>query len=370
MKLGVNGRFYGARATGVQRFAREITARLVTRADVTLFLPRNVTAPSGPDLANGCPVVRGILPGRAWEHIELPRAARTHGCDVVLHLSNTGPTWGGPHVVTVYDVTPLTNPEWYAPLFVWWFRVALARAARQASYLLTLSEWARSEVHRVLGVPTDRIGVVSQGVEPFDRPAPDHLVEQVRRKWNLPGPFVLAVGAGRRKNLDFLVRLSEQFRHHETLDIALVVVGAGYRRVHGTDSSLKPSDRVRYVGHVSDEELHALYTAAGALCFPSYSEGFGRPPLEAMACGTPALVADYGPAAEVLGEAALILPLDLDAWLDGLQRLLSEEELRADMIRRGLACAARYRWDPAVDQIVSACERVTTTPAMAAGAAS
>ncbi len=358
MRLGVNGRFYGARATGVQRFAREVTGRLMSRGDVTLLLPRNVAPP--PALGHRDRVVRGVLSGRTWEQLELPRMARANGCDVVLHLSNTGPSWGGPHVLTVYDVTPITNPEWYTSGFVWWFRWALGRSARRARYVLTLSEWAREEVCRVLGVSRERIGVVSQGVEPFDHPASADIVHRVRDKWNLVGPFILAVGTGSRKNLEFLIRLSERWRNDGLPDAALVIVGASYRKVHGRVRSGVWGREVRYLGYVSDEELHGLYTAASALCFPSLSEGFGRPPLEAMACGTPAVVADYGPAAEVLGDAALILPLDPELWINGLRRLLRDEEQRTRAIERGWVRAARYRWGPAVDQILAACRGATT----------
>jgi glycosyltransferase involved in cell wall biosynthesis len=109
---------------------------------------------------------------------------------------------------------------------------------------------------------------------------------------------------------------------------------------------------VRVLGHVEDDELHALYTAASVLCFPSRAEGFGRPPLEALACGTPAVVADYAAAEEVMGDVARIVPLDVDAWVDALSTILREG-------RRPEVCGSlntRHRWDLAAEMVAAACE--------------
>jgi glycosyltransferase involved in cell wall biosynthesis len=109
---------------------------------------------------------------------------------------------------------------------------------------------------------------------------------------------------------------------------------------------------VRVLGHVDDDELHALYTAASVLCFPSRAEGFGRPPLEALACGTPAVVADYPAAEEVMGDVARIVPLNADAWVDALSSILREER-RPDL--RG-SLTARHRWDVAAEMVAATCE--------------
>src|SRR3990172_2169710 len=207
LRIALNGRFYGAPVTGVQRVARELAARLGDRARVAVFVPRGLAKAQPASKLPAREVVRGILPGRVWEQIELPLRLRSAGCDVALHLGQTAPACGaGPSVILVYDLTPLTHPEWYRPGFTWWFRAALARPVRRATRVLTLSEWTRGELVRVLGVEPERIDLVSRGVAPFDAPAEPSAVAATRAKWGLPDVYLLTTGAGdRRKNVSFLL---------------------------------------------------------------------------------------------------------------------------------------------------------------------
>lgn len=357
MRLGVNGRFYGARVTGVQRFAREVARRLAGRADLVLFLPGGVEAGEGAPA--GAPVVPGRLAGHAWEQLELPWRARAARCDVLLHLANTAPGWGVPNVLVAHDATALTHAEWFTRRFALWYRFAQGRAARRAACLVTVSGWARAELAGALALPESRIAVAPQGAAPFDRPAAAEAVRALRRRAGIgDGPFLLAVGGDDpRKNLPFLLEVLARWEARRGAPPPpLLVAGERAARVHADGG--RPADaapRVRYLGPVADGDLHALYTAAAALCFPSLAEGFGRPPLEALACGTPAVVAPYGPAAEVLGDAARIVPLDADRWVDALADLLADPAARSVAAERGRALAGRYHWDAAADAVLAAC---------------
>ncbi len=352
MRVGVNGRFYGARVTGVQRFGRELTRRLAGRVETVVLVPSGVAPCADLDAAR---VVRGRLGGHAWEQLELPARARTAGCDVVLHPSSTAPLWGGPHVVVVHDVTPLTHPEWFARPMALWYRVALGRGARRARRILTFSEWGRGEIVRVLRVPRERVTVVRQGLEPFHEPADAGAVAGVRERFGLPGRYLLATGAGnRRKNVAFVVRLVTEWQRRDASAPPLVVVGTGTPRVHGSRGDLRPAPggQVRWLGYVSDSDLRALYTGATVFLFPSLGEGFGRPPLEAMGCGAPVVASNYGPARELLGDGARIVPLDVDAWIAAAATLLHDEGARAEQVRRGRSVASWYRWDDVVEEVV------------------
>ncbi|HEX7049309.1 MAG TPA: glycosyltransferase family 1 protein [Longimicrobiales bacterium] len=364
MRIGVNGRFYAAPVTGVQRFARELCDRLFGRLDVTLFLPHG--APPPDDRPDGLRVVAGRLAGHAWEQLELPWRARADGCDVILHPANTAPIWGGPHLMVVHDVLALTHPQWFARRFAWWYRFALGRAARRAAAVVTVSQWAAAEITRVLAIPAERVHVVPQGVEPFDRPAPITTVRRLRQRLGLRGPYLLTAGGIQtRKNLGFLLDLLDRWRVRVGDPPLLAVVGEAGRYARPSTMLLPEPDNleVRFLGHVDDAQLHALYTGAAAFCFPSLAEGFGRPPLEAMACGTPTLVAAYGPAAEVLGDGALILPLDVDTWIDALVGLLAGGQARERLIERGRRVAARYRWEPAATAIADLCHTAAAAAA-------
>lgn len=353
MRVGVNGRFYGAPVTGVQRFAREVARRLVDHIDMTLLLPADV--PDTDDLPRRVPRMRGRMRGHLWEQLELPGLRNHAACDLLLHLSATAPVLGGPHVMAVHDVFPVSHPAWFAPGFARWYRVSLPRAARRAAAVLAMSRWAEGEIVRSLHVPRDRIRVVTQGVDPFIAPADASQVAAVKNRWGLADTYLLAVGAGDpRKNLRFLAQLLCRWG-----DAApqLVVTGEGSPRVHGSrDHPEVTGKAVTYVGYVPDQELRALYTGAAAFCFPSLGEGFGRPPLEAMACGTPVVVADYGAAREVLGPAAEILPLDSERWIDALRRLVSNRE-RA-RCSADLEWVKQFRWDRTAADVADCCRDV------------
>lgn len=361
VKIALNGRFYGARTTGVQRFAREIASRLSTCVDIVVLVPRSVDPGGRPD-AQGA--VRGVLDGSLWELVEFPWRARSLGCTVGLHLANSAPPRGGPYVLVVHDVTPLTHPEWYSRRFVWWWRAVVAPAVRRAERILTVSHWTRDEIGRTLGVPVEGIGVVAQGTAPFDRPAEPDLVSQVLERHGLAPGYALALGGMTpRKNLGFLIDVFEAWTRAGGEAPQLVVVGGESPRVHRAGRRGALHDGVmaiRWLGHVSDGELHALYTAAAVFCFPSLAEGFGRPPLEAMACGTPVITAAYGAAQEVLGDAAMILPLEPEPWIDGLEHLLGDSAERTEWIARGLRRATGVGWDIGVETVVAACETATT----------
>ena len=355
MKLGINGRFYGAPITGVQRFSRELCTRIYDRQGAVLFLPRGTEPPPG--LPGQVEVVVGRTRGHRWEQLELPGEAAS--CDVLLHPANTCPLRGAGHVVVVHDVLPLSHPVWFDRRFAWWYRWVVKRAVRGAERVLTVSQWSADQLIRLVGVDPDSVEIVTQGVEPFSQPASATLVRSVRERWNLPAEYVLTVDGGDpRKNLTFLTGVLDDLASKSDGTLLLVVVGRP-RNVHRSPSSTeRAAKNVVHVGPVTDEELHGLYTGASVFCFPSLAEGFGRPPLEAVACGTPAVVAEYGPAREVMRGGAEILPLDRAAWTATLGDLLNNTDRRRDLSARGRQVAAPYRWDRTCDQVLAACGRV------------
>lgn len=371
MRLGLNARFLAAPATGVQRFAREMTARLLGLAgddDAVLLLPRGAVIPAA--MPAEVRTVHGRLAGHAWEQLELPRRARSAGCDVVLNPANTAPVRGGPHVVVVHDTLALTRPEWFGRAFRVAYRYTQRRAARRAAAIVTVSEWARRATAAALGVAAERIAVVGQGTAPFDRPADVAEIERVRTRHALPHRYLLALGDGDpRKNIAFLYRVRERWQATRGEPPALVLVGSRSPRVHAPardrDDAPRPvgangphDTGVVRLGRVDDDELHALYSGAAAFCFPSHAEGFGRPPLEAMACGAPIIAAPYGAAREVLGDAARIVPLDADAWIAAIEPLLEPGPVREAACEAGRRHAAAFRWDAAAARLLDICRAV------------
>jgi glycosyltransferase involved in cell wall biosynthesis len=366
VRIGINGRFYGASVTGVQRFAREVAKGIAGRVDAVLLLPRDVRDCDVP-LSLPMPSLRGRLRGHMWEQLELPEMARRAACDVVLHLSGTLPARGGPNVAVLHDVLPLTHPHLFNPRFAAWYALLLRRAAPRAEAILTVSEQSRAAIARVLR--PRRIEVVPQGLTPFDAPAPDCLVERVRAAFGLPPAFLLAVGRGdRRKNLGFLPSVLDAHRVRYGAPPPVIAVGNGVSRVHGR-VELPVHPDIRPVGRVTDEELRALYSGAHVLLFPSIAEGFGRPPLEAAACGTPSLTAEEAHLPEPARRAGLPVPLQPAAWADAIASLLSDDNRRAGLVARGRAACDGLRWDVTAERVLEICADVARAAPAGSGRA-
>lgn len=355
MRLGVNGRFLAARPTGVQRFAHELTTELARRIDLTLLVPRGVQEVDLPAAGVG----RGRLDGVAWEQLELPRAAARARVNVLLHPANACPLWGGPHVQVLHDLTPFTTPSHFGSRYRLWARWAHLAPARRAAAVIAMSEVWKKEIERLASLPRGRVHVAYQGVGPMDAPASPDRVSHVREALGLPDRFFLAVGVqDPRKGFGFLVEVIAKLRrtapNHEC--VVLVGVGGHYVRVHSVTGH---ADGVHLVGHVSDADLRALYTGSVALLFPSEEEGFGRPPLEAMACGTRVIAGPYPAALEVLGAGADLVPRDVDAWVRALIDVLVEpESVREERIAYGRAVASRFTWSTAAERVLEVCAAV------------
>jgi glycosyltransferase involved in cell wall biosynthesis len=363
MIVGVNGRFLAATPTGVQRFARAVLEQLTRRADVALFLPRNASVPEvlRPHLLR---VHRGALRGTAWEQIELPRMIAGR-CDVLLNPAHTAPIRVRRQLVMVHDVLPLTHPQWFAPAFSTWYGYMTPRLLARSAIILTSSQHCADQIRAVPSGRTASVIVVPQGIAPFDTPADAKTVAGVRAERGLGAPYVLALGGGdRRKNVAFAMNVLRRYRDLHDGTLTLVVVGRAQKHVHGRAMRAEAVDGAVHVGTVADEELRALYTGASAFLFPSLGEGFGRPPLEALCCGTPVLASDYPAGRETLADTpARRLPLDVGLWTRALRETLSSGA-RPSIETREALCA-RWSWDAAADAVLAACAQAAKAPVAA-----
>ena len=314
LMLIVNGRFLRARPTGLHRVGRALLdAARAAGLEAEVIAPRGVGDPR---------VDRHVWapPGRAGDHsfeqLLLPALA---GKRRILSLTNTAPIYARHGIVAVHDLAMVRHPEWYARsmrAYAW----MVVAAARRADAVVTFSQAVAGELAQA-GVAEGRIRLIREAVDPAFAPATPGAVQAVRDRLGISGPYVLMVGwAQPRKDLATAVAA-----HRLVLgDVAhrLVLVGES----HDTFAAVPvPDDEsILRAGHLSDAELVAALTGASALLYPSLYEGFGLPPLEAWACGTPALVSDIPVLRESTGGLGELLPVgDVQAWAEALRNALS-----------------------------------------------
>jgi glycosyltransferase involved in cell wall biosynthesis len=337
----VDGDGLGRPDAGVGVYTREILRGLaeVAPADLTVYTPAGVEPPAG------IPGVRRSRLPFAGRHLIWSNALRRSRADVFFGCIGQLPLGGVgmPSVVTVHDLAIYRNPEWFPD--GQWLSVqhVVPRSLRRADRVLCVSHSTARDVETFLGVPHDRLRVVPLGVDPVFRPQSAEVVAELRRRLELPDRFCLFVSTIEpRKNLPVLLDAWSHLEHR----VPLVVVGSTGWRAREIEAKLERArGDVQRLGTVARQDLPALYSAADCLCHPSWYEGFGLPPLEAMACGTPVVVSDRSSLPEVVGEAGLLVdPADPDAWTAALERLLGDRDLRNDLRRRGRARAASFTW--------------------------
>lgn len=283
------------------------------------------------------------------EHWVVPREARAADAALLHAPHYTLPAfWNGPAVVTIHDLIHLRFPRFHPAGAAAYARAVAGFAAARARIVLADSEFTRRDVIERLGTRPDKVRVVPLAVAgDVSRPAPERIAAFVRER-HLSHGYVLYVGARKRhKNLELLLRAWATMRVASRPP--LVLSGAPWpaddfhaRLAH----ALGVTHALQFAGPTPDAaQLSALYAGAALYVHPALCEGFGLPPLEAMACGTPVLASDAASLPEVVGEAARTLPPDNpDAWAHAITTLLGDESARADLVRRGHRQVAKFSW--------------------------
>ncbi|MCX6021007.1 MAG: glycosyltransferase family 1 protein [Chloroflexi bacterium] len=367
MRIGIEFTSALRQGAGIGRFTRELVRALLT-ADPTgdyLLVHARTDKLIAPDLPR--PVPLHALPfgprfqAILWQRLRLPVPVETftgpldifHAPDYVLP-----PLRHAEGLVTVHDLSFVKRPECAAPSLRRYLEHAVPDAVRRASAVLTDSVSSRTDLIEWLGVPPERVHVVYGGVAPRFRPVDD--TEERRRvaaKYGATRPFVLSVSTLEpRKNLITLIEAFALWRSRTEAPHQLIIGGGPgwqYEGIYRRAEELRLGDAVVFPGFVDDADLPALLSQARVFAYPSLYEGFGLPPLEAMACGTPVIASTAPCLPEILGNAAILVdPMDVDALADALNRVASDNALRDDLSRRGRARAATFTWAGAAKQLM------------------
>lgn len=344
-------------STGIARYVTDLTQALVRHhpeIDVILLQPFAGELAGFPDVARVALPGTRLLPAMmALGPAEIAYAARTHRLDIVHDPIGISPffprsrsSWA--KVVTIHDMVHFVYPETHARLTNFLFHRYMPRTLHSVDRIATVSDASKRDITRFYSVDPGRVTRIHCGIHERFQPQSQNEVARVCQTYQIDRPYLLAVGAIQpRKNLDAVLDSFVALRS-QGVTRQLVIVGPKVwksEKIARRIEALGIDDQIKLTGFVDDADLPALYTGADCFLFPSLYEGFGFPPLEAMACGTPVVASNASSLPEVIGEAGLLVdPHDIDALSRAIVRVLTEPAVAGRLRQAGMAQARRFTW--------------------------
>lgn len=343
---------------GIGRYAKSLLSAFAEKAlddDFYLFYgaslrPKRAKLPEFSNPRMHSKTVR--LPGRFYRLITdklpvLPPSSFVGGWDLYHGLNYHVPGGKSPSIVNIYDMSFMLYPRYFTPERLRDIGRKAAVSSARAGRIITGSISARRDIVELLGAPEEKVAVIYNGVGREFRPAGASAAEKFRRSKNLPEKFILFVGTIEpRKNLNVLARA---FHELDLPGMSLVIAGGRgwlYDGLFEEIRRLNLGDRVLFTGYVPDEDLPGLYSCASVFVYPSVYEGFGFPPLEAMACGTPVITGNRSSLPEIVGDAGICVdPEDAGELAEAISGVLGDGGLRRRMSEKGVGRAAEFTWD-------------------------
>jgi len=372
MKIGIDGRLFGGQ-TGIGRYTTSLVTALVhlpERKDDLILLGTNTKArPIDGVRFIGCESKHRIV----WSNLHAPYCIRTQGIGVYHAVDNLGlplfaPKGDARYVLTVHDLVPLRFPSSVSWKHRWYFRLALGRLAHLADAIMVDSEATRQDLLGMYPRLEPRIQVVYLGIDHkrFFPTIGESRGDEIRRKYQIHhGPYILFVGVLEpKKNLPNLLRAFRRLREiwREGRHYQLVLAGPRGWMIEDIFSVAQEASLQEWVvipGAIEDEDLPALYCGAEVFVFPSIYEGFGLPPLEAMACGVPVITSNTSSLPELVGDAAItVAPYDVEGLAAAMRRVLEDMALREGMRQKGIERVKSFSWEKTARQTLKIYEEV------------
>lgn len=336
----VNSRFLSQKLTGVQRYAIELCKSLKTiYGEDILFVCPSAILHEHIAYELGAKVI-GTHTGHLWEQWDLPKFLKENGSPLLINLANTAPVFYRNKVTTIHDITFIRYPHTFSRIFVLLYRILIPLVIRTSKHIFTVSEFSKDEISNFYHVNKDNISVVYNAVsKEFSK---NEDISLSGKKY-----FMAVSSVKENKNFIYILEAFKRFSLHDS-NVELFIIGDLKSKSFKTIDVSKYTEnkKIKILGRVSDQELVRYYSNATAFIFPSLYEGFGIPPLEAQACGCPAICAKASCLPEVFGESVLYCnPWDIDSLVDDMKMLISEQSIRGSLIEKGYHNVSRYSWD-------------------------
>ncbi len=344
----VNGRFLTQPLTGSQRFAYEMLKSLIKyyNNEVVVLVPPAPVIESYN--VNFKLTVVGERTNALWEHIDLYRYLKKKGSPLLINLVNSAPLLYKNQIVSIMDVTTFVNPAWFSRAFASYYKFMVPIIARASHKILTISECSKQDIVKYLKVAPEKVEILLCSVsDEYNNPVIDEAENlAVLHKFNLQrNNYLLAVSSlDPRKNFTALVKAHKQ----HNIATTLVIVGSQGKVFANQELKdlLSTQKNVILTGYITNEELKHLYSSATCFVYPSLYEGFGMPPLEAMACGCPTIVSNTSSLPEVCGNASIyVSPNDIEGIGKAIQSVIDNPQLRSQLIDAGRKQVLNFSWE-------------------------
>jgi len=357
MKIGIDCRIYSSKFTGIGRYVYELTER-ISKLDQTndyyLFFNKPEFDKYDPPSRKFHKVLADAPIYSLREQFHFNKVLKEQKLDLMHFTHFNAPVfYKGPSIVTIHDLTLSFFPGKKKKSIISriGYMLTIRSAVRKAKKVITISENSKNDLTQITGISKDKIELIYQGVSEEFKQIHDNLrIKKTLQKYNIDDPFFLYTGVWRyHKNIPNMIKAFKKVRELSGDDIKLVITGKEdpyYPEVKELPRDLGVEDHVIFTGLVDEDELIDLYNAANIYIFPSFYEGFGLPPLEAMACGTPVAASEASSIPEVCGKGNAVFfdPNDFNDMAQNINALYNDRGLQEELVRKGLVRVGEFSW--------------------------
>lgn len=347
----INARFLTQELTGVQRYAIELSKqlKLILKEGVNFVSPHNIL---NADIAEELGVeVIGTHTGHLWEQWDLPKFLQEKEKPLLVNLCNTAPIFYRNKVTTIHDITFVRYPNTFSKSFVLFYRALIPWVIKTSKHIFTVSNFSKNEISEFYHIDKDKLSVVYNATSKEFCSIRDNTLNG--KKY-----FMAVSSIKENKNFIYILEAFQRFSE-KNKQVELYVIGdlesKSFKKID--ISRYTQNDRIKFLGRVSDADLVRYYSNAVAFIFPSLYEGFGIPPLEAQACGCPAICSKASCLPEVFQDSVLYCdPYHVETLVDAMMDISMNNDLRNQLIERGFQNVLKYSWENSANDMAKVLE--------------